>query len=178
MRDLKRKSIRLKTFNYSQVGAYYITLCSLNRTCLFGEICDDQVTLSPFGKIVFYEWLNTPILRPNIQLDEFIVMPNHSHGIIIINETCRGVLQYAPTNMFRSPLQTVGAIVRGFKSAVTNKINILRKSPGQPVWQRNYFEHIIRDDSDMERIREYIYNNPKNWETDENNQERSIGSAD
>ncbi len=171
MGDLKRSSLRLKTFDYSQVGGYYITLCSLNRTCLFGEIDNDQVILNDFGKIVFNEWQNTPILRPNVQLDEFIVMPNHFHGIIIINEPRRGVLQYAPTNKFCSPSQTIGSIVRGFKSAVTKNINILRKSPGQPVWQRNYFEHIIRDNVDMNRIRDYICNNPKNWATDENNQQ-------
>ncbi|MCB9757992.1 MAG: transposase [Candidatus Omnitrophica bacterium] len=174
MRNLKRKSIRLKTFNYSQVDGYYITLCSLDRICLFGRICDDQIILGPLGKIVVEEWLYTPILRPNVQLGEFIVMPNHFHGIIIINENRRGVLQYAPTNeyysstAFRSPSQTIGAIVRGFKSAVTKKINTLRKSPGQPIWQRNYFEHIIRNDADMRRIGEYICNNPKNWKTDEN----------
>ena len=174
MRNLKRKSIRLKAFNYSQVGGYYITLCSLGRICLFGRICDDQIILGHFGKIVFEEWLNTPILRSNVQLGEFIVMPNHFHGIIIINENRRGVLQYAPTdeyhssNAFRSPSQTVGSIVRGFKSAVTNKINRLRNLPGQPVWQRNYFEHIIRNDADMRRIEEYIFNNPKNWKSDEN----------
>jgi putative transposase len=131
------------------------------------------------GAIVEYEWMKTSSMRRKIELDEFIIMPNHIHGIIIINE-CRGVLQYAPTTMqtkhetiFQSPSNTIGAFIRGYKSAVTKQINALRQKPGVPVWQRNYYEHVIRSDNELNRVREYIINNPINWHTDENNPVRA-----
>ena len=120
------------------------------------------------------EWINTGTLRPNIELDTYVVMPNHFHGILVINDCAdtiqrRGVSQYAPTNAFRSPSQTVGAIIRGFKSAVSKQINHLRDKPGQSVWQRNYYEHIVRNEKELNSIREYIINNPMQWDLDENN---------
>lgn len=107
--------------------------------------------------------------------DAFHAGPNHIHGIITINDghgpNGRSVLQYAPTspqmkNLFRSPSQTIGAIVRGYKSSVTKKINVLRNCPGCPVWQRNYYEHIIRDNKSYQRISQYIINNPEKWQDD------------
>jgi len=99
-------------------------------------------------------------------------MPNHLHGIIMINSG-RGVLQYAPTESpFRSPSQTIGAIIRGFKSATTKKINKYTNTPGKPVWQRNYYDRIIRDEDELNRIREYIIFNPAKWEGDKENPQR------
>ena len=100
-----------------------------------------------------------------VELDEFIIMPNHIHGIIIIES--RGVMRYAPTKKFASPEQTLGAIVRGFKSSVTKRINEMNKTFGQKFWQRNYYEHIIRNEQDLYRIRKYIQLNPLKWELDE-----------
>ena len=102
-------------------------------------------------------------------LDQYVVMPNHIHGVIIITDDGRGVLQDAPTNKFRSPAQTIGAIVRSFKSATTRKINQIRRTAIIPVWQRNYYEHIIRDEQDLNQIREYIINNPLKRELDSEN---------
>ena len=110
-------------------------------------------------------------------LDEFVIMPNHVHGIIIIRRGTRGgvlrtgvlrtgVLPYAPTPIFQSPSQTIGAIVRGFKSSTTKQINQIRGTPGLPVWQRNYHEHIIRNEEELHRIREYIITNAQNWVND------------
>jgi len=96
-------------------------------------------------------------------------MPNHFHAILFIIR--RGVLQYAPTNKFRSPSQTIGSIVRGFKSAVTKRTNKLRNSPSTPVWQRNYYEHVVRNENELNQIREYIQNNPLKWELDRENPE-------
>jgi REP element-mobilizing transposase RayT len=99
-------------------------------------------------------------------------MPNHVHGIVVITCQGRGVLQYAPTDdktPFRSPSQTIGAIVRGFKSLVTKRINTIRDTPGESVWQRNYYEHVIQNDDDLNRIREYIANNLAQWALDEEN---------
>ncbi|MFQ5779284.1 MAG: transposase [Nitrospiria bacterium] len=168
-----RRSIRLKGYDYRQAGAYFVTVSTQNRECLFGDIADGEMVLNDAGRMVETVWEETPKLRPNIALDEFVVMPNHVHGIVTIIETCRGVLQYAPTQSntpkFRSPTQTIGAIIRGFKSAATKRINEMRHTPGAKLWQRNYYEHIIRNKNELNRIREYIINNPMKWELDSEN---------
>lgn len=164
----RRRSIRLKDYNYARNGAYFITVCAFDHQCLFGEIVNGEMQLKDFGQIVYDEWLRTAKLRPNVVLDVFIVMPNHFHAILIIES--RGVSTYAPapTN-FRSPSQTVGAIVRGFKSAVTKQVNEIRNTPGLDVWQRNYYEHIIRNENERNLIRQYIIYNPQKWEFDREN---------
>ena len=162
----QRRSIRLKGFDYAQSGAYFVTICTKDRECIFGKIVDEEMRLNDKGAIVYAEWLRTTEIRINVITDEFIIMPNHLHGIIMINNG-RGVLQYAPTESpFRSPSQTIGAIIRGFKSATTKQINELRGTPGKPVWQRNYFERVIRDEDELNRIREYIIFNPAKWAVD------------
>jgi len=163
-----RRSVRLKGYDYSRANAYFITICSWNRECLFGCVENGAMALTEYGKILENEWLQTHQLRPNVELDVFVVMPNHFHAIIQINDIREGVsypqegvYQYAPT--MRSTSQTVGAIVRGFKSAVTKQVNICRNSPNAMVWQRNYYEHIVRGDYELNTIREYIQNNPSSW---------------
>ena len=165
-----RRSIRLKDYDYSQAGAYFVTICTHDKECLFGDIVCGEMQLNTYGQVAQNEWIKTTDIRPNVKLDYYIVMPNHFHGILTINERIgRGVLQYAPTNnILRSPSQTIGAIVRGFKSAVTKSINVIRNTSGVPIWQRNYYEHIIRNETELNKIREYIINNPLNWESDEN----------
>jgi len=200
-----RRSIRLKGYDYSQAGAYFITICTHNRECLFGEIVGandirPEMRLNEYGQTVRDEWLKTPALRPNVELGEWVVMPNHIHGIVVITSrgmsstapggdvsptAGRGVLQYAPTMAdtdmgelsnaptpkLQSPSQTIGAIVRGFKSATTKRINEMRINQGinntpRPVWQRNYWEHIIRNEESYQHIAAYIINNPAQWEID------------
>jgi len=153
-----------------------MTVCAWNRECLFGEIVDGTMRVNEYGRVVENEWLKTTDIRDNVELDYYLVMPNHFHGILIIND-CRGVLQYAPTEnrKFRSPSQTIGAIVRGFKSTVTKQVNKIRVNPSCPVWQRNYYEHIIRNDEEMNTIRQYIIDNPLKWELDEENPINVIG---
>jgi REP element-mobilizing transposase RayT len=174
-----RRSVRLQGYDYSGPGAYYITICAWNRECIFGEIIDGEMKLNEYGKVVHREWMCTGNIRPNVELDEFVIMPNHIHGILAINYRMnvlrrgmprRGVLPYTPANVgLRSPSQTIGAIIRGFKSTVTKSINILCNTPGIPVWQRNYFEHVIRNEKELFRIREYIRINPVQWDMDEEN---------
>jgi len=151
---------------------------------------DGQMQLNEIGKIVKEEWLRTAIIRPDIQLDSYVIMPNHIHGIIVLNEG-RGTLQsdipvganchspqektqnnpfnnraYIDTplqNMFRSPSNMVGAIVRGFKSVTTKHINEIRGTPRMHFWQRNYFERIIRNDKELNNIRDYVQNNVLQW---------------
>ena len=133
-----RRSIRLKGYDYSQSGLYFITICVLNRHCLFGEIENDEMILNEYGKIAATEWINTESIRDNIRLHEYIIMPNHIHGIIEIIRTGdgkgdgkgegKGELQFAPTTTtttttaFKSPSQTIGSIVRGYKIATIKKI--------------------------------------------------------
>jgi REP element-mobilizing transposase RayT len=167
---MQRKSIRLKHYDYSQDGAYFVTICRQGRKCLFGEIENGHMQLNECGRIVESEWLKTPALRFSVKLDEYIVMPNHFHAILNIVNGGRGVLQYAPTSQpFHSPSQTIGAIVRGFKSAVTKQINVLRNTPGIAVWQRNYYERVIRNENELFETRKYIQENPLKWDSDPEN---------
>lgn len=173
-----RRSIRLKNYDYSQPGHYFVTVCVYQRFHLFGDIINREMILNKFGKIAEFEWLRTSELRKNVRLDEFVVMPNHIHGIIIITDEKnepegRGVWLYAPTQQksnnnrkFRSPSKDLGAIVRGYKSTVTKQINEWNNQRGDKIWQRNYYERIIRNQKELDHVREYIRNNPQNWDND------------
>lgn len=174
-----RGSIRLKEYDYSQPGGYFVTLCTHRRECILGDVADGDVHLNQFGEIVKEEWLRTGQIRPEITMDEFMVMPNHMHGIIMIRNDIPnksvGAHRCAPQDRAHShaPLRrepkTLGSIIAGFKSVVTHRINLLRKTPLTPIWQRNYYEHIIRDEDDLNRIRQYIIDNPMKWDGDEEN---------
>jgi len=166
-----RRSIRLRGYDYSRPGAYFITICTQDRACLFGEIVDGKIRMNDAGKIVHDEWLRTADIRPNVELDAFVVMPNHLHGIIVLHPDRRGTLQRAPTvEQFGKPTSnTIPTIVRLFKSAVTKRINEHRGTPGARVWQRNYYEHIIRNEKSLNNIHEYIANNPMKWKWDREN---------
>jgi REP element-mobilizing transposase RayT len=164
-----RKSIRLKEYDYTNPNWYYITICTNNKKHLFGEIINNKVILSEFGEIVNECWSDIPKHFEFAELDDFVIMPNHTHGIIIINSRDKACL--VPTDEYRKfgkpPASSLSSIIGSFKSAATRKINIARSSPGKIVWQRNYFEHIIRNDDDLFRIRTYIQNNPLRWALDE-----------
>ncbi|MFH0772032.1 MAG: transposase [Candidatus Omnitrophota bacterium] len=169
-----RRSIRLPHYDYSHPGYCFVTVCVNNRESLLGKIEDGRsrsrrgtacCAPSQYGQIVYNEWINTGKLRNNVELDEFIVMPNHFHGIVIINES--GTARRAPTGFGKPVARSLSAIMRSFKSAVTKRINESRKMPGAQFWQRNYYEHVIRDDNDLINIREYIVNNPARWQEDE-----------
>ena len=181
-----RKSIRIKEYDYATPGEYFITICTYQRECLFGDITRDGMHLNPFGLIVQEEWLRTQVIRPEIELDEFIIMPNHLHGIIAIMEThvgthgcasLRGITapnaskqRINPPNISpRRRPRSLGSFVAGFKSAATKRINEERKMPRTLVWQSRYYEHIIRNDKDLNNVREYIVNNPIQWHVDEEN---------
>jgi putative transposase len=159
-----RRSIRLKEYDYSQPGEYFVTICTYNHECTLGEIINGEMRLNEIGKIVEEEWLRTAIIRPDIQLDLYVIMPNHIHGIIVLNE-CRGTLQRAPTvERFGKPTSnSIPTIVRLFKSATTKRINEIRGTPRMPFWQRNYYDHVIRNDKELNNIRDYILNNVLQW---------------
>ena len=126
------------------------------------------MVLNECGLIAQEEWIRTARIRENVILDKFIVMPNHIHGIII-NDV--GAYGNTPLRVvrFRSPSMTIGAIVRGYKSVVTKRVNELCGVPSNPVWQRNYYERIVRDELESHHIKEYISNNPLKWDEDQNN---------
>ena len=169
-----RRSVRLQGYDYSQNGGYFITVCTRDKESLFGEVSDGKMLLNNLGRIVKDEWLKTAEMRHNIRLDEFVIMPNHVHGILIIQDAGdgRGTMHRAPTTEhFGKPSpNSIPTIVRGFKSAVTLKIKRIRHEYNVSVWQKNYYEHIIRNDMSLQKVREYITNNPMNWAQDELNQ--------
>ena len=170
-----RRSIRLKGYDYTQPGAYFVTICTYQRASLFGRVVDGEMAVNELGKIVREEWFRTARVRPYVELfdDEFVVMPNHIHGIIwivddkhVAQRRCAPTGGITPTNVVPGSL---GAIIRAFKSIVTKRINALRGTPGAPVWQRNYYEHIIRTERALNRIRRYIVENPLRWHFDRYN---------
>ncbi|MGQ9855011.1 MAG: transposase [Candidatus Oleimicrobiaceae bacterium] len=178
----RRRSIRLRGYDYSQPGAYFLTVVAHERQCLFGTMVDEEIRLSEYGVIVREEWLRTAILRPRVVLDEFVIMPNHIHGIIVLSDDGgMGTLQRAPTTQRAPTVEQFGkptsdsipTIVRLFKSATTKRINEMRGTPGTPLWQRNYYEHVIRSDESLNKIRQYIATNPLRWTMDRENPNRS-----
>ena len=166
-----RRSIRLKGYDYSQPGAYFVTICVDQRQCLFGDVVDEQMILNQYGAIVADEWQKSPTIRREIELDAWVVMPNHFHGIVIITNDSVGANGRSPLQRDGSPLQmkpkSLSSLMAGFKSVTTKKINILRDAPGTKLWQRNYYEHIIRNQDTIDKIRHYIVNNPISWSIDQ-----------
>lgn len=172
-----RRSIRLKGYDYTQAGAYFVTICTKDRACLFGDVADGVMRLDQMGHIVRQCWLAIPDHFPHVLLDEFVVMPNHVHGIIVIMATHDvGATHASPLQNDDTPTRprgpqprSVASIVGSFKSAAAKRINEHRGTPGAPIWQRNYYEHIIRDDESLNLIRNYIADNPLRWYLDREN---------
>ncbi len=175
----QRRSVRLKGYDYSQPGVYFVTICSWLRGFIFGEIINGKMALNEYGMVAEREWFNNVNVRTNIELNQFIIMPNHVHCIVIINRNRRGEVaspnnnaqQTLPKGGETPPLHipTLGQIVAHFKYMTTKQINIIRDTPGVPVWQRNYYEHIIRNEIELNKIREYIRDNPVRWAFDKDN---------
>ncbi|MBI4201451.1 MAG: transposase [Chloroflexi bacterium] len=167
----QRRSIRLQGYDYTLPGAYFITICTFERQLLFDVL--------KYQQVVHNQWFASASIRPELRLDAFVVMPNHVHGIVWITETdvrerlpvgAQGLapLPQQPSKPHVTP-RSLGAFVRGFKSAVTREVNALRRTPGTPVWQRNYYEQVVRTDDELNNIRQYIVDNPRKWQEDENN---------
>ena len=196
-----RKSIRLKDYDYSQAGFYFVTICCQHRACLFGGIVDDEMILNDAGKMVANEWLKLKIRFKNIELQEYVVMPNHFHGIVEIvgatlvvaqnNATTYNVMGnirkgqpqgIAPTDKTVAHTdktvdhtdKTVGDMVGAFESITTVEyIRCVKNNHWQPfdgkLWQRNFWEHIIRNENEYRRITQYILENPRKWAMDKLN---------
>jgi REP-associated tyrosine transposase len=228
-----RRSIRLPHFDYTSGAAYFVTLCTLNRACLFGEVIDGAMQLNEAGRVAEAEWVRTAEMRPHAALDEFVVMPNHLHGIVVLrkdlvaqwrdadgaarsaagaphtNEGVREgqgvrstplrdgesmvpgsaeVVSGSPAGVRSTPLRdgetnrgdgqrslraprsgSLGSVLAGYKAAVTRALATLPSVAGASVWQRGYYEHVIRNDEDLDRIRRYITENPARWDLDREN---------
>lgn len=179
-----RRSIRLKGYDYAQSGAYFVTIVTQRRACLFGQVTNGQMQLNDAGLVAKACWLAIPEHFPFVELDAFVIMPNHIHGIIVITDTGVGANNHSPRTVganvgagandhsprpspFRSPSQTIGSIIRGFKIGVTKWFRA--NTDVYVVWQRNYYEHIIRDEPALQRIRYYIAANPVRWTDDSEN---------
>jgi putative transposase len=163
-----RRSIRLNGYDYTRPGAYFLTLVTRQRELLFGEITSEKLKLNAYGKIVddTWKWLGTHY--PYVEPGDHIVMPNHFHGILIIHmNPRRGDSRSAPTEGIRR--KPLGQLVGALKTVSTKQINILRGTAGAIVWQRNYYEHIIRDNQEFRRIEDYIASNPIHWAEDNEN---------
>lgn len=166
-----RHSIRLQGYDYTQEGAYYVTIVTWQRDFLFGEIVDGEMILNERGNIADECWREIPGHFPHVELGAYVVMPNHVHGIIVIGG--RGAIYRAPTDdtnieKFGKPVKgSLPTIIRTYKAAVTRLIG--RELNETSIWQRNYYEHIIRNEKDLQNKTDYIEANPSLWDEDENN---------
>jgi len=189
-----RRSIRLKQYDYAGAGYYFVTICAQGKQCLFGEIQNGEMILNDVGKIISECWSGTLDHFDGVSLDEFVVMPNHIHGIVVIENgidgwganvvrdninirgtSGRGAACCAPTNVpavIKNIIKpnSLPAIVRSFKSAVSKKCR--ERELVYDIWQRNYYEHIIRNENELFKIRNYIHGNPSKWQEDKLNGQR------
>lgn len=161
-----RRSIRLKGYDYTQSGIYYVTICVRDRECVLGEITNGKMLLNDYGRIVDEEWHKSEEIREIVELDCYQIMPNHLHGIIKINKgnvRALGPIALTP----RLEKNSLGSIIGQFKSVATKRIR--KTGLDHFKWQRNYYERIIRNYDEINRIRKYIFENPLKWEMDEHN---------
>jgi REP element-mobilizing transposase RayT len=157
----RRRILRLDGYDYSSEGLYFVTICTHRRSALFGEILDGKMILNEAGEVADEVWRST--FHFFDYSESWIVMPNHLHGVVAITDIVAGGSRTAPT---RKPL---GRLVGAFKTASTKRINEIRGTPGAVIWQRNFYEHVVRDDRGFERILAYIQENPRRWESDPEN---------
>lgn len=164
-------SARLQSWNYASKAAYFITVCTHDRIHYFGEVRNKEMQLNDIGKLTQQEWLKTIELRPdmNLELGQFVVMPNHFHGIVIIGDNEHNYnialsnTQKESVNSFGPQSKNLSSIIRGFKSAVTKNARVLNS---EFRWQERFHDVIIRDEKAFNNIQNYIYNNPNNWRED------------
>ncbi len=184
-----RRSIRLPGYDYSGPGAYFVTLCAFDKQCQFGQIADGQMELNKYGQAVEEEWFRSAGIRQEIELDMFVVMPNHVHGIVRIagallaHEPQGGGRRPRPQQGGRRPplqmrARSVSSFMAGFKSATTHRIRTMCGKLDAAVWQRGYYEHIIRNEDEFAKIREYIATNSLRWATDRENPHAIRGDND
>lgn len=158
-----RRSIRLDGYDYSQPGGYFITLVVHQRRCLFGDVVNGVVNLSAIGQIVEEEWLRTAVIRKELILDDYMIMPDHFHAVLLLTEMVEKIKDGAVAKQIFRPPKSLGSLVAGFKAATTHRINSIRQTPGAPVWLRNYYDRILRNEDELNQVRAYIRTNPARW---------------
>lgn len=178
-----RRSIRLPGWDYTLAGAYFVTICTWQKQCVLGHVDDDNVRLSSFGTIVDACLRNIPASFPNMKLDSFIIMPNHVHLIILIGDDGQDTKDshlVDANNPNGCRPQSLGAAIQNFKSVSARRINRIRGNNKTPIWQRNYYERIIRNDIELSEIRKYFQDNSLRWLLHHSNGEGAEGmvSAD
>ena len=166
-----RRSIRLRDYDYTLAGAYFVTLCTFNSVCLFGDIVDGHMRHNDLGTLVGREWQRTAQVRQSVDLDAFVVMPNHIHGILLILDDSNAPGSSHSSESFpprSSTLQSgsLGSIIGQFKSTVTRRARRQATAYCGPIWQRNYYEHIVRSYQSLNDLRKYIAENPARWSDD------------
>ncbi len=189
MNQPDRKSIRLPDYDYSGAGEYFITMCIQNRECLLGRVENETMQLNDCGLIVNEQWKDLPNHYSELQLGAWMVMPNHFHGVLIltgvgaiqvgaIHESPQQSQQWEPLKRDERRKMLLSKIIVRFKMTTAKHINLLRNTPGTTVWQRNYYEHIIRNNESFANIESYILNNPASWNTDTENLGNNSGRGD
>ncbi len=172
-----RRSIRLRGYDYCRSGRYYVTICTQDKEHLFGRVVEGEMHRNELGDYVARCWQWLARQYPYVDLDEWIIMPNHLHAIMVI--TCRGVSRNAPTMQNAEPeggsrtaptkRKPLGRLIGAFKTVSTDHLNEMRGTPTSLLWQRDFYEHIIRNDDELNKIREYIRTNPLRWGSDPEN---------
>ena len=159
--------LRLKEYDYSQAGAYFVTICTKNHESIFGKVTNGTIQLSPFGEIIEACWKDLPSRYPHVELDAFVVMPNHIHGIVVIS--VGAIHELPPCQQTGRRRMLLPRIIGYIKMNTAKRINRLRNTSGVSVWQRNYYEHVIRNEESLNSIRQYIAENPQRWALDKEN---------
>jgi REP element-mobilizing transposase RayT len=175
-----RRSTRLRDYDYTTSGAYFLTVVTQGRAPILGQVIDGEMHVNALGDIVQREWRRSQDLRPEIELAEFVVMPNHLHGVVLLRDDVPSALLTSTpsqTGLGRPP-RSISSFVAGFKATTTRLINDTRSSSGTKVWQRNYHDRVIRNEREYDAIRKYIVDNPLNWAEDpENPNDRTTAGA-
>jgi REP element-mobilizing transposase RayT len=178
-----RRSIRLRGYDYTQAGAYFVTIVMRDRACLFGEVVNGEMRRNDGGRMIEQWWFELNHKFSTVETDEFMIMPNHFHGIVVISGLPVGAdLRVGPNSEGAHVGAPLPTIIQWFKTMTTNTYMRGVKTQGWPrfhgqLWQRNYYEHIVRSESELSRIREYIANNPAQWEMDREHPLRPSGEA-
>ena len=168
MSDHTRRSVRLPGFDYASQGAYYITLVTADRACLFGRLEADELKPSALGAIVIKEWRATPIVRPGVTLGAFVAMPNHLHAVVWLPKS-----DVEPKTRPKGYSdRSLSSLVSGYKATVTRQHRAATRNDSAVVWQRSFYEHVIRDEDDLAAIETYIDQNPSRWADDAENRWR------
>lgn len=166
VRLLRRRSIRLVDYDYRQQGAYFVTICSHDQQCIFSIVGKAHMRLTPVGDIVVSEWLRTEHSREDVELDHFVVMPNHFHAILVICNEDMAPQTSTGRSSSKPQSRSLSSVIGSYKSAVSRRVHSLARQSDLQVWQGNCHEHVIRSEQDLNRLRQYIINNPLKWEMD------------